>query len=85
VYLGQKLEELRQKNPIITETRGMGLLRAFDLSKEVAGDVMLRCAEEGLLINMVSPTTVRLMPPLIITEEHVDEAVSIIEDVLGEF
>jgi acetylornithine/succinyldiaminopimelate/putrescine aminotransferase len=69
----------------VTETRGLGLLRAFDLNKEVAGNIMQRCGEEGLLINMVSPTTVRLMPPLIINEGHVDEAITILDEVLGEF
>ncbi len=84
-YLGQRLRELKERYPIITEERGLGLLRAFDINQEVAGNIVQRCLEEGLMINMVSPTTIRLMPPLIITEAHVDEAIDIIGQVLGEF
>ena len=84
-YLGLRLRELKERYPIITEERGLGLLRAFDINQEVAGKIVERCLEEGLMINMVSPTTIRLMPPLIITESHVDEAVDILGQVLGEF
>ena len=84
-YLGLRLRELKERYPIITEERGLGLLRAFDINQEVAGKIVERCLEEGLMINMVSPTTIRLMPPLIITETHVDEAVDILGQVLGEF
>ncbi len=63
----------------------MGLLRAVDLRDEIGAEVVNRCAEEGLLINMVSPTTLRFMPPLIITRQQVDEAITILDGVLAEF
>ena len=84
-YLGQRLGELVEKHPLVVAERGLGLLRAIDLRDEVGGEVVNRCAEEGLLINMVTPTTLRFMPPLIITEAHVDEAIDILDQVLGEF
>lgn len=84
-YLSKRLQELQTRRPIIIAERGLGLLRAIDLNKEVAGDVVNACAEAGLLINTVSPTTLRFMPPLIITEAHVDEAIEILDQVLGEF
>lgn len=84
-YLGRRLRDLMSKRPIVTAERGLGLLRAIDLRDEVGADVVSRCHEEGLLINMVSPTTLRFMPPLIITEAHVDEAIDILDQVLGEF
>jgi predicted acetylornithine/succinylornithine family transaminase len=85
-YLGQRLGDLKAKYPeLITMERGLGLLRAFDLSRDVAGDIVLRCCEEGLMINMVSPTTIRMMPPLIINRGHIDEAVDILDQVLAEF
>jgi predicted acetylornithine/succinylornithine family transaminase len=84
-YLGQRLNELQEKHPLVVAERGLGLLRAIDLRDEVGGEVVNRCAEEGLLINMVTPTTLRFMPPLIITEAHVDEAIDILDQVLGEF
>jgi acetylornithine aminotransferase/acetylornithine/N-succinyldiaminopimelate aminotransferase len=84
-YLGQRLNDVKAHRPIVTAERGMGLLRAIDINQEVAGDIVNRCCEEGLLINMVSPTTIRFMPPLIITEAHIDEAIEILDGVLGEF
>ncbi len=84
-YLSRRLRGLIEKHPLVIAERGLGLLRAIDLNEEVGGEIVNRCAEEGLLINMVSPTTIRLMPPLIITEAHVDEAIDILDQVLGEF
>lgn len=84
-YLSQRLNDLKAHRPIITAERGLGLLRAIDLHEEVAGEVVNRCAEEGLLLNMISPTTLRFMPPLIISEANVDEAIQILDGVLGEF
>ncbi len=84
-YLGERCRQLMQKNPMVIAERGLGLLRAIDLRDEIGAEVVARCGEEGLLINMVSPTTLRFMPPLIITETHVDEAMDILEQVLSEF
>ncbi|HEX2912816.1 MAG TPA: acetylornithine transaminase [Chloroflexia bacterium] len=84
-YLGSRSRELMEKHPVVVAERGLGLLRAMDLRDEVANEVVNRCAEEGLLLNAVSPTTLRLMPPLIITEAHVNEAIDILDQVLGEF
>jgi acetylornithine/N-succinyldiaminopimelate aminotransferase len=84
-YLGSRLRELMGKHSVVIAERGLGLLRAIDLSEEIGGEIVNRCHEEGLLINMVSPTTLRFMPPLIITEAHVDEAIDILDQVLGEF
>ena len=84
-YLSVQLRQLMAKYPLVIAERGLGLLRAIDLRDEVGGEIVSRCAEEGLLINMVSPTTLRFMPPLIITETHVDEAIEILDGVLAEF
>ncbi len=84
-YLSLRLRELMAKYPLVVAERGLGLLRAIDLSREVGGEIVARCAEEGLLINMVSPTTLRFMPPLIIAQTHVDEAIEVLDRVLSEF
>ncbi len=84
-YLSEKLRGLMEKYPLVVAERGLGLLRAIDLRDEVGGDIVSRCAEEGLLINMVSPNTLRFMPPLIISPAHVDEAIEILDQVLSEF
>jgi acetylornithine/N-succinyldiaminopimelate aminotransferase len=83
-YLTSKLNELKQRLDFITEVRGRGLLQAMELDKDVADSVVMACLERGLLINRVKPNALRFMPPLIITEKEVDQAVKILEGVLVE-
>jgi acetylornithine/N-succinyldiaminopimelate aminotransferase len=45
--------------------------------------VVKSCLEEGLLLNAVKPSAIRFMPPLIIGESEVDEAMGILERVLA--
>jgi acetylornithine/N-succinyldiaminopimelate aminotransferase len=73
-YLDSKIEELAKKHSIITETRGLGLLRAFDLAEPRAQDIMDRARERGLLITNAGPSTIRMVPPLILRGSDVDEA-----------
>jgi acetylornithine/N-succinyldiaminopimelate aminotransferase len=73
-YLAGKLDDLAQKHDIITGTRGVGLIRAFDLAEPRAQDIMDRALERGLLITNAGPSTIRFVPPLIIQRGEIDEA-----------
>ena len=44
---------------------------------------MLGCIEKGLLVNKLKPNAVRLIPPLIITREDVDRAVTVLREALS--
>jgi acetylornithine/succinyldiaminopimelate/putrescine aminotransferase len=81
-YLVAKLEGLKQRFPSITEVRGKGLLLAFAFDRDVAERVALECLQHGLIVNNVRPNAIRLVPPLTVSEAEVDEAVSIIAEVL---
>ena len=81
-YFIDKLESLKQQFNFITQVRGRGLLLALEFNDEIAKEIALTCLGKGLLVNVVKPTTLRFMPPLIITEKEVDEAISILEDTL---
>lgn len=83
-YLLSRLEDLRLRFPFITDIRGRGLLVALEFNAEVAEEIVLACLEKGLLVNRVKPNALRFMPPLIITEKEVDEALVILERVLSE-
>jgi acetylornithine aminotransferase len=61
--------------PLGTEVRGRGLLIALDLGEPIAGDVVRAGLERGIVVNDVNPTSIRLAPPLIITEEQALEGV----------
>jgi acetylornithine/N-succinyldiaminopimelate aminotransferase len=83
-YLVGKLHELRIKYPFITDIRGRGLLIAVEFDKEIAKEVVASCAQKGLLVNRLKLNTIRLIPPLVITEQHVDQAASILDKVFSE-
>jgi acetylornithine/N-succinyldiaminopimelate aminotransferase len=83
-YFMTKLESLKQEFDFITQVRGRGLLIALEFNSEMADELVMACLKKGLLVNKVKPNALRFMPPLIISEKEVDEAVSILEDVLEE-
>jgi len=82
-YLFAELKKLKQEFPVITEVRGVGLLAAIAFDGDISQEVLTGCLENGLLVNAVKPNAVRLMPPLIITNKDVDEAVGILRTVLA--
>ncbi|MBI4499433.1 MAG: aspartate aminotransferase family protein [Chloroflexi bacterium] len=82
-YLRGKLRDLGAKHPFITEVRGMGLLNAVQFDRDISMDVVNRCIEEGFLVNPVSPSALRLMPPLNITTAEADEAVDKLDRALS--
>ena len=58
-------------------------LRA-ELAQGNAGEVADRCLRHGLVLNAVTATALRLEPPLIISEEEIDEGVGVLDRVLAE-
>jgi acetylornithine/succinyldiaminopimelate/putrescine aminotransferase len=82
-YFIGRLEELKQKYSFITEVRGRGLLLAIEFDREIAADILQACLENGLLVNRVKPSVLRFMPPLIIGDSEVDEAINILDKVLS--
>ena len=81
-YFITGLEKLKAKYSFITEIRGRGLLLALKFTDNIAEELVLACLKEGLLVNAVKPNALRFIPPLIITEKDVDEALRILEKVL---
>jgi acetylornithine/N-succinyldiaminopimelate aminotransferase len=82
-YLVEKLGELKKKYSFITDVRGRGLLIAVEFNKDIAKDVVSGCIQNSLLVNRLKNNAIRLIPPLIITEKDVDEAVGILDKVFA--
>jgi acetylornithine/N-succinyldiaminopimelate aminotransferase len=59
-------------------------LIALDFNQEIAEKLVLTCIDKRLLVNKLKPNALRFMPPLIITEKEVDEAVGIVREALRE-
>lgn len=66
----------------LKDIRGKGLLIAFDLPTDKGSEIASECFKEGLIINSPQPPTIRLMPPLIVTEKEIDAMLQILSTVL---
>jgi acetylornithine/N-succinyldiaminopimelate aminotransferase len=82
-YFLSRLGELKNKHPRIREVRGQGLILAVELTLPGA-EFVQKCMENGLLINCTNGNVLRFVPPLILTRQDVDKAVSILDGVLEE-
>ena len=83
-YLLQAIRRLQDRYPFVEGARGLGLMAAFDLKSDLAGNVVAAALGKGLLLNNPGPRTVRMLPPLIISEGEVDETISILDQVLSQ-
>jgi acetylornithine aminotransferase len=71
-------------SPLITGVRGSGLWRGVTLSGDHAGAIEAAARDNGLLVNAVRSDVLRLVPPLIVTESDVDEAIAALTSALGQ-
>jgi predicted acetylornithine/succinylornithine family transaminase len=84
--LGERLRHALAELPGVVEVRGRGLMLAFELDpgyRPGAADVVVRALrEQRLVLNATGPTTVRLLPPLLIDEAQADDAIGRLRAVL---
>lgn len=81
-YLVAKLEQLKQKYSFIKEIRGRGLIIGVELNIE-GGDLVVKAMERGLLMNCTVGNVLRFVPPLIVGRTEIDEAITILDEVLA--
>ena len=74
--LKRGLEHMAAEQPLIQSVRGEGLLLAIELTVEHAPDVVRLGHDEGVLLNATGPTTIRLAPPLTLTEAEAKEGLA---------
>ena len=79
---GARFRKRLDAMPAVAGVRGLGLLLAVELSGRDARDVNAALLEAGLVANAVTPTALRLAPSLLISDDEIDEATTIIEKVL---
>lgn len=78
-YLEEKLEELVSRHDCLLTRRGKGLMQGIVVGNGVAvGDLVKAALKEGLITISAGSDVLRLVPPLIIEEKHVDEAVHLL-------
>ncbi len=70
--------------PRVVSVRGAGLLLAAQLDAPVAKDAAARALHAGLLVNAVRPDAVRVAPPLLVSDEEIDDALGILGRALAD-
>ncbi|MGA0846286.1 MAG: aminotransferase class III-fold pyridoxal phosphate-dependent enzyme, partial [Luteolibacter sp.] len=77
--------------PAVRDVRGLGLLLGIELDpacftvpegKTLAMTVVMELFHSGLLVPAAGPNTIRLLPPLNVSSEEIDEALAILEQTL---
>lgn len=93
-YLKNKLLGLMDKYDIIGEVRGLGLSIGVDLvtdrktmekNYDAAVKISYRAIENGLLMIFVGQNSLRIQPPLVITEEQMDKAIDILDKAIDDY
>jgi acetylornithine/N-succinyldiaminopimelate aminotransferase len=82
-YMERKLQSLADRHEHVSEVRGKGLFWAIELDQQVSEEIIRKCLEAGLIVNNVKPNAVRMVPPLTVSEDEIDQAVAILDGVLA--
>jgi len=83
-YLMKRLKELKKKYSYVSEVRGVGLMVGMELEKN-GPEIVKKCMEKGLIINCTAGKVIRFLPSLAISQKELDEGLSILDSVMGEF
>ncbi len=90
-YLLKGLERLQQRHRTVGDVRGLGLMAAIELVRDVEtkapapelrDDLIRACYRRGMLLLGCGRSSVRLSPPLLVTHDEVDEALQILGEAL---
>lgn len=73
-YLKERLEELAKESSEVLECRGIGLIQGIKV-KRPAGEIIGAALEKGLIVISARDNVIRLVPPLIVEKEHIDEMI----------
>jgi acetylornithine/N-succinyldiaminopimelate aminotransferase len=81
-HFESRLRAMAARHPIVKDVRGKGLMWGIELSRD-AGPIVPAGLERGVVVNRTAETVVRLLPPLVITEAEIDEALGRLDAALG--
>jgi acetylornithine/N-succinyldiaminopimelate aminotransferase len=81
-YLYERLEEVKASCPDIVDHRGKGFMQGLEFNKPVA-DIICKALDNGLVLINAGTNIIRIMPPLIITKDNVDEMIEILKKSLS--
>ena len=82
-YLKEKLDALVDKYPIVAARRGKGFMQGLVIEGTTVGSIVTKALANGLLVISAGSDVLRLVPPLVITKEHIDEMIEKLEKSLA--
>ena len=82
-YLEEKLDKLVDKYPVVATRRGKGFMQGLVIEGATVGSVVTKALANGLLVISAGSDVLRLVPPLVITKENIDEMVEKLEKSLA--
>ena len=82
-YLEEKLDALVDKCPIVAARRGKGFMQGLVIEGTTVGSVVTKALANGLLVISAGSDVLRLVPPLVITKEHIVEMIEKLEKSLA--
>jgi acetylornithine/N-succinyldiaminopimelate aminotransferase len=80
----RQLQEKLHSNPHVIDIRHKGLMLGIELDRP-CGELVTMALKKGLLINVTAEKTIRLLPPLIIDSEQIQQLTSKLSDIIHEF
>ncbi|MEI6689426.1 MAG: acetylornithine transaminase [Thermoleophilia bacterium] len=82
--MGERLAEGMRALPDVAAVRGVGLMVAVELAHGDAAGVAAALRDRGVLVNAVTESALRLIPPLVIDAEQIDLAIATLAEVLDD-
>ena len=79
-YLEQKLDEIVAKHECAATRRGMGFMQGIVIQGRSVGEVVKAALAKGLLVISAGSDVLRIVPPLVITKEHIDKMAAILDE-----
>lgn len=81
-YLEEKLDELVDRFDCLEKRRGKGLMQGLVVTGRPVGEVVKKALEHGLIVLSAGSDVLRLLPPLVITKDDIDEMIKKLTEVL---
>lgn len=81
-YLEKRLDELKEKYDFIIDRRGAGLMQGLEFDRPVAPYIN-STLDKGLMLINAGQSIIRLVPPLIITKQNVDDMIAVLDTCLS--
>lgn len=75
VYLEGRLDELVKEYDFLETRRGKGLMQGLVVTGRPVGEIINKALENGLVVISAGSNVLRMLPPLVIEKEHVDEMI----------